>query len=178
MYRNRVNKTCTWFVLRAFLASINVYKLLLSYCSYAQHVGSADPYMYRNGFDQTCIWRELCRVEIGILASTFRVLKYFLFYRYFHVSKCHHFTQPSNVFIGLVTSQRDMYHSAKSPLTCQCGLLRKSSPSVEGVGAFTHYARKGHPFLKSWVRSQFAAIPARVTNNGKPSISRVFWRKK
>ena len=127
--------------------------------------------MYRNGFGQTCNWRGLCRVRIGILASAFRVLKYFQIWRYFHVSKSHGYTLPPNRFIGLATSQSDVYQSDQSPLTCQCALLRKISRSVRLVAVFADYVRTSHPFLKCWARSQFAVILACVTNNGKLCIS-------
>ena len=38
---------------------------------------NADTSMYRNGFDQMCNLRELCHVQIEILASIFRGLKIF-----------------------------------------------------------------------------------------------------
>ena len=80
-------------------------QLLKSSRFYMQHLRNAGTYMYRNGFVQTCNSREVCRVQIGVLASAFRVLKYFRILRYFHVSKSHRFTQPPNEFISLVTSQ-------------------------------------------------------------------------
>ena len=58
------------------------------------------------------------------------------------------------------SSKSSVYRSAKSPLTCQCALLKKSSSPVEYVGVFTHkhYAGTSHPFLKYRVRSEFVTV--------------------
>ena len=76
VHRNRVSKTCKWSMLRTCLACIDGYNYS-TYSSYVKHVENADTYMYLNGFDQLCNWRVLFGIQIGILASAFRVLKYF-----------------------------------------------------------------------------------------------------
>ena len=76
VHRNRVSKTYKWSMLRTCLACIDGYNYS-TYSSYVKHVENADTYMYLNGFDQMCNWRVLFGIQIGILASAFRVLKYF-----------------------------------------------------------------------------------------------------
>ena len=45
-----------------------------------------------------------------------------------------------------MTRHSGVHQSAKSPVTSQCVLLRKNSPSVKCVGAFTHYAERAIHF--------------------------------
>ena len=109
------------------------------------------------------------RISSAELFSDLRVLPYF------EKLPLH---ATANAFIDLGLSTKRCVPICQTPVTCQRALLRKSSPSDKCVEAYTHYAQTSHPFLKSRVRSEFFAIPAYTTNNGRLPISRTFGAKR